>query len=69
MAIVEQLQHQGHEVVVIEVDSENRFRAATRSLGVPIIEEDARLEGTLKAANIGKAESILVVTILGTVMD
>jgi Trk K+ transport system NAD-binding subunit len=62
MAIVEQLQHQGHEVVVIEVDSENRFRAATRALGVPIIEEDARLEGTLKAANIGKAESILVVT-------
>jgi 6-phosphogluconate dehydrogenase (decarboxylating) len=56
MAIVEQLQHQGHEVVVIEVDSENRFRAATRALGVPIIEEDARLEGTLKAANIGKAE-------------
>ncbi|MEB3311570.1 MAG: NAD(P)-binding protein [Snowella sp.] len=62
MAIVQQLHSQGHEVVVIESDTENRFRPSARSLGVPVIVEDARVESTLKAANITKAESIIVVT-------
>ncbi|MGL5035823.1 MAG: potassium channel family protein, partial [Microcystaceae cyanobacterium] len=62
VAIIEQLQQQGHEVVAIERDTDNRFLHAARSLGVPVIVEDARLEMTLKAANISKAESILVVT-------
>ncbi len=62
MAIVQQLHSQGHEVVVIESDTENRFRPSARSLGVPVIVEDARVESTLKAANITHAESIIVVT-------
>ena len=62
MAIVQQLQSQGHEVVVIESDPNNRFLHSARSLGVPIIAADARVEASLKAANITKAESIIVVT-------
>jgi Trk K+ transport system NAD-binding subunit len=60
--IVRQLQSQGHEVVIIESDDNNRFLHTARSLGVPIILEDARLEATLKAANIDRAEAIIVVT-------
>ena len=56
MAIVQQLQSQGHEVVVIESDPNNRFLHSARSLGVPIIAADARVEASLKAANITKAE-------------
>ncbi|WP_041933682.1 potassium channel family protein [Gloeothece verrucosa] len=62
MQIVRQLHHQGLEVVVIESDLQNRFIYTVRSLGVPVIQEDARLPATLKAANIDKAASILVVT-------
>lgn len=60
--IVRQLHQQGHEVVVIERDSHNRFLSSARSLNIPIILEDACLATTLKIANIQKAESILVVT-------
>ncbi len=62
IAIVRQLHTQGHEVVVIESDPKNRFLHNARSLGVPVILEDARLTTTLSAANIGKANSIIVVT-------
>lgn len=62
MQTVRQLHAQGHEVVVIECDSNNRFLHSARSLGVPIILEDARLSATLKAANINQAEAIIVVT-------
>ncbi|WP_198648302.1 TrkA family potassium uptake protein [Cyanothece sp. BG0011] len=60
--IVRQLQGQGYEVVVIESDQNNRFLHTARSLRVPIILEDARVNDTLKTANIQKAEGIIVVT-------
>ncbi|MGB5592983.1 MAG: NAD-binding protein [Crocosphaera sp.] len=60
--IVRQLHEQGYEVVVIESDPNNRFLHSARSLGVPVILEDARVDETLKTANIEKAEGILVVT-------
>ncbi len=60
--IVRQLHAQGYEVVVIESDPNNRFLHSARSLGVPVILEDARVDETLKTANIEKAEGILVVT-------
>ncbi|MCU0533489.1 MAG: NAD-binding protein [Hydrococcus sp. Prado102] len=60
--IVRQLQSQGHEVVIIESNDNNRFLHTARSLGVPVILEDARLEATLQAANIDRAEAIIVVT-------
>lgn len=62
MAIIEELIHQGHEIVVIEKDADNRFLHTARSLGVPVIVEDARLEATLATANINKANAIVVVT-------
>ncbi|MEM8779581.1 MAG: NAD-binding protein [Cyanobacteria bacterium P01_G01_bin.49] len=60
--IVRQLHHQGYEVVVIESDPNNRFLHTARSLGVPVIVEDARVDETLRTANIKQAEAILVVT-------
>jgi voltage-gated potassium channel Kch len=62
MAIIEELLHQGHEIVAIEKDGDNRFLHTARSLGVPVIVEDARLETTLVEANLSKAAAILVVT-------
>ncbi len=60
--IVRQLQGQGHEVVAIESDPNNRFIHCARSLGVPVIIEDASLATTLKAVNSGKANSLIAVT-------
>lgn len=60
--IVRQLQSQGHEVVIIESDDNNRFLHTARSLGVPVILEDARLSATLQEANSDRAEAIIVAT-------
>jgi voltage-gated potassium channel Kch len=65
--IVRQLHAQGHDIVVIESESNNRFLHTARSLGVPVILEDARLSASLKAANIARAASIIVVTSNDTV--
>ena len=62
MQIVRQLHTQGHEVVVIECDHQNRFLHTARSLGVPVILEDASLGATLKAANCDRAAALIVVT-------
>lgn len=62
MQIVQQLQSQGYEVVVIEVDPNNRFLSAVRSLQVPIIQGDASLPATLQAAQIKNAAALLAVT-------
>ena len=60
--IIGQLQSQGHEVVAIEPDPNNRFIHCARSLGVPVIIEDASLATTLKAVNSSKAHSLIAVT-------
>ena len=60
--IVRQLTSQGHELVVIESDPSNRFLHNARSLGVPVIIEDACLASTLKAANIKTAGALIAVT-------
>ena len=62
MHIVRQLHSQGHEVVVIESDHNNRFLHSARSLGVPVVLEDASLGSTLKAANSGQAAALIAVT-------
>ncbi len=62
MEIVQQLHSQGHELVVIEVDHNNRFIHAARSLGIPIILENATLASSLDSSNIDKAKAILAVT-------
>jgi len=60
--IVHQLHSLGYEVVVIERDLNNRFLATARSLGVPVILEDASLSTTLKAANVHTTQAMLAVT-------
>ncbi|MDJ0569200.1 MAG: NAD-binding protein [Pleurocapsa sp. MO_192.B19] len=60
--IARQLHSQGHEVVVIESDPNNRFLHSARSRGIPIIIEDASMSSTLKAVNIKRAESLIAVT-------
>ncbi|MEM7590799.1 MAG: NAD-binding protein [Cyanobacteria bacterium P01_A01_bin.83] len=60
--IARQLHSQGHEVVVIESDHNNRFLHSIRSQGIPIIIEDASLSSSLKAVNIKRAVSLLAVT-------
>ncbi|MDR9404835.1 MAG: NAD-binding protein [Halothece sp. Uz-M2-17] len=62
MRIMEYLHQHNHDLVVIERDRENRFLHSARSLGVPLILEDANLEATLEAANLQKAEAIFAVT-------
>jgi Trk K+ transport system NAD-binding subunit len=60
--VARQLQQQGYEVVVIERDGCNRFLTTARSLGIPVILEDACLATTLKTANVQNAAAILIVT-------
>jgi len=62
MQIVHQLHTHGHEVVVIERDPHNRFLNTTRSHKIPVIQGEANLATTLKAANIYHAAALLAVT-------
>ena len=65
--IVRQLHRQGHDVVAIESDTHNRHIHSARSLGVPVVIEDASIATTLKAVNLGKAASLIAVTSNDTV--
>lgn len=60
--IVQQLHANGHEVVVIETDSNNRFVNTARGLGIPVILGDASFQATLKTSNIHSAAAVLAVT-------
>lgn len=60
--IANQLHTNGHEVVVIEIDPNNRFLNTVRGLGIPVIHGDASLPATLKAAHIDRAQALLTVT-------
>jgi Trk K+ transport system NAD-binding subunit len=57
-----QLMRYGHEVVVIERDLNSRFLNMAHSLGIPIIQGDASIPATLKAAYLERAEAIITVT-------
>ncbi|BAY96120.1 TrkA domain-containing protein [Tolypothrix tenuis PCC 7101] len=60
--IVQELHTSGHEVVVIETDSNNRFVNTTRGLGIPVIQGDASFRAILQASNIDNAVAVLAVT-------
>ncbi|NCO75792.1 MAG: potassium channel protein [Cyanobacteria bacterium] len=62
MEIVRELHRQGHEIVVIEPDHNNRFLHSVRSLKIPVIVEDASFPEILQSANLKGANGILVVT-------
>jgi Trk K+ transport system NAD-binding subunit len=60
--VARQLHAQGYEVAIIESDPSNRYIRAARSLGIPVIVEDASMPSSLKAVNIQKADSLIAVT-------
>ncbi|WP_319423620.1 potassium channel family protein [Pleurocapsa sp. FMAR1] len=60
--VASQLHAQGHEVVVIESDPNNRFLRSARSKRIPVIIEDASTPSTLKAVNIKRATSLIAIT-------
>ena len=62
--VARQLHAQGHEVVIIESDPNNRYIRAARSKGIPVIIEDASIPSSLKAVNIKRAVSLIAVTSL-----
>jgi Trk K+ transport system NAD-binding subunit len=62
MQIVNHLYHYGHEVVVIEQDPNNRFLTTARAMKIPVIQGNASIPDTLKAANFLQAQALLAVT-------
>jgi len=56
------LQEQGYEVVAIDRDPNCRFLSTAQSLKIPVIQGDANLTETLRAANVDRAEAIVAVT-------
>ncbi|MCM1982369.1 potassium channel family protein [Lyngbya confervoides] len=60
--IAQQLRRQGHEIVVVERDAENRFLCMARSQQIPVVVADASLPLTLKSTNIDQASALLAVT-------
>lgn len=62
MEVIRELSSQGHEIVVIEPDHNNRFLHSVRSMGIPVIVEDASLADTLHSAHIEDAEAIIITT-------
>ncbi len=62
LRIAQQLHRQGFDIAVIERDINNRFLHAARSLGVPVMVEDASLASILQAANLKTAAALLAVT-------
>ncbi len=65
--IVSHLHSCGHEVVVIEQDPTCRFLSTVRALKIPVIQGDASLPATLKAAYFDQAQALLAVTSNDTV--
>ncbi|HLP87720.1 MAG TPA: NAD(P)-binding protein [Nostocaceae cyanobacterium] len=62
ITIVQELHQNGHEVVVIETDVNNRFVNTARRMSIPVILADASFRTTLKASNINTAAAVLAVT-------
>lgn len=56
------LQEHGYEVVAIDRDPNCRFLSTAQALKIPVIQGDANLPETLRAANVDHAEAIVAVT-------
>ena len=52
----------GQDVAAIEINPDEELTAVTKSLGVPVIPDDARRESTLEAAGVAKARTLVVCT-------
>ncbi|MGB3293034.1 MAG: NAD-binding protein [Phormidesmis sp.] len=62
LKVAQQLLSQGHKAVVIERDENSRFLGMARAQQIPVIRSDASLPVTLEAANIERANALIVVT-------
>ena len=56
------LLERGQQVVVVEHNPNNRFVSEARALGVPVLNLDIRVPGTLRIANVPKAKCVAVMT-------
>lgn len=58
--IAEKLHEMGKNIVIIELKADQHTVIAARSLGIPVIEEDARNATALEGANIRDARTIIL---------
>ena len=62
ISVVRGLIAEGQRVVVVERDSNNRYLAQARSLGVPVVIADATQQQTHKMVNLSDASAVAVLT-------
>ena len=60
--VAERLAAQGARVVVVDQDTDNRYLAQMRALGVPVVASDATQPQTLRAVNLAAASAVAVLT-------
>jgi Trk K+ transport system NAD-binding subunit len=60
--VVADLTAEGYDVVVIEIDENNRYLSTAAELGVPVIFGDGTLRQTLEAARVEHARAVAVLT-------
>jgi Trk K+ transport system NAD-binding subunit len=62
LAVVQRLAQAGTDVVVIEMDEDNRHLGQVRALGVPVVIADATLPQVLRSASLATAAAVAVLT-------
>lgn len=62
LAVVQRLAQSGTDVVVIEMDEDNRHLGQVRALGVPVVIADATLPQVLRSASLATAAAVAVLT-------
>jgi len=58
--VAQRLHEMGENVVVVEINLGTHTTAAARDMGIPVIQADARHPGSLEAANIKAARTIIL---------
>jgi len=58
--VAQRLQEMGENVVVLEIKLGTHTTSAARDMGIPVIQADAREAGSLEAANIKNARTIIL---------
>jgi Trk K+ transport system NAD-binding subunit len=62
LRVLEALRAEHRDVLVLERDENNRYLAAARDLGIPVIIGDSTLHQNLQAANLQAADAVAVLT-------
>ena len=60
--VARSLHEMGNEVVAVELNPNANLVASVKEMGIPVIQDDASREGTLEAAGIRRAHSIILCT-------